>query len=54
MATKELTVLFQELDHANLNKQHLKICIASFLNCLLEFFDFFIVGFVLAFIVKPW
>jgi putative MFS transporter len=54
MATKELKVLLQELDQANINKQHIKIIVASFLNCTLEFFDFYIVGFVLAFIVGPW
>ena len=54
MAIKELTVLFQELEHSEINKQHMKIIIASLLGCMLEFFDFFIVAFVLAFIVTPW
>jgi putative MFS transporter len=54
MATKELPALFQELNNSSINKQHIKIIVASFLNCMLEFFDFFVVGFVLAFIVRPW
>ena len=54
MAAEALEALCQGLDDARINQQHIKIIIASFLNCTLEFFDFYIVGFVLAFIVGPW
>lgn len=54
MATNQLAVLFQELEQAKINKQHMKVIVACLLGCSLEFFDFYIVAFVLAFIVTPW
>lgn len=54
MSTQRLAELFQQLEESKITKQHWKIITAGFLGCMLEFFDFFIIGFILAFIVGPW
>ncbi len=46
--------LFNELDQSRLTLNHYKLITAAVLGDMLEFFDYFIIGFVLAFIVIPW
>ena len=46
--------LFAKLEKAQLTANHYKLIIAAVLGDMLEFFDYFIIGFVLAFIVVPW
>lgn len=43
-----------KLANAKLNKHHIRILVTTILSFLLEMFDFFIMGFVLAFILGPW
>ena len=45
--------LFAELENSQLNSNHYKLVIAAVLGDMLEFFDFFLISFVLAFIVVP-
>lgn len=46
--------LFSILEDAKLTVNHIKVTVAAILGDLLEFFDFFLIGYVLAFIVVPW
>ena len=46
--------LLSRLDDSKLKTNHYKIIIAGILGCMLEFFDYFLIGFVLAFIIVPW
>jgi putative MFS transporter len=47
--------MFERLDDAkSLTGNQLKIIVAAIVGDMLEFFDYFLIGFVLAFIVKPW
>ena len=46
--------LFTKLEKSPLTGNHYKLIIAAVLGDMLEFFDYFIIGFVLAFIVGPW
>ncbi len=46
--------LFAKLDNSPLTKNHYKLVTAAVLGDMLEFFDYWIIGFVLAFIVVPW
>jgi len=46
--------LLARLDHSSLKANHYKVIVAGILGCMLEFFDYFLIGFVLAFIVVPW
>jgi putative MFS transporter len=46
--------LFAKLDQAKLTANHYKLIIAAVLGDMLEFFDYFIIAFVLSFIVVPW
>jgi len=46
--------LLSRLDNSKLKKNHYKVIVAGILGCMLEFFDFFLIGFVLAFIIVPW
>ena len=46
--------LLGKLDNSSLKANHYKVIIAGILGCMLEFFDYFLIGFVLAFIVVPW
>jgi putative MFS transporter len=46
--------LFAKLDQSRLTANHYKLITAAVLGDMLEFFDYFIIGFVLAFIVVPW
>jgi len=46
--------LFAKLDKGRLTANHYKLIIAAVLGDMLEFFDYYIIGFVLAFIVVPW
>ena len=46
--------LFAKLDQSRLTANHYKLIAAAVLGDMLEFFDYFIIGFVLAFIVVPW
>ena len=47
--------MFERLDTArSLTGNQLKIVAAAIIGDMLEFFDYFLIGFVLAFIIKPW
>jgi putative MFS transporter len=46
--------LLSRLDSSKLKVNHYKVIVAGILGCMLEFFDYFLIGFVLAFIVVPW
>jgi putative MFS transporter len=47
--------MFERLDSArSLTGNQLKIVTAAIIGDMLEFFDYFLIGFVLAFIIKPW
>jgi putative MFS transporter len=46
--------LLAKLDDAKLTVNHYKVITAAMLGDMLEFFDYFLIGFVLAFIVTPW
>ena len=46
--------LLSRLDNSSLKANHYKVIVAGILGCMLEFFDYFLIGFVLAFIVVPW
>jgi len=47
--------MFECLDTArSLTGNQLKIVAAAIIGDMLEFFDYFLIGFVLAFIIKPW
>jgi MFS transporter, putative metabolite:H+ symporter len=47
--------MFDRLDNAkSLTFNQLKIIAAAIIGDMLEFFDYFLIGFVLAFIIKPW
>ena len=53
-ATVTFNDLFAKLDKGRLTANHYKLIIAAVLGDMLEFFDYYIIGFVLAFIVVPW
>jgi MFS transporter, putative metabolite:H+ symporter len=47
--------MFERLDQArSLTGNQVKIIAAAIIGDMLEFFDYFLIGFVLAFIIKPW
>ncbi len=47
--------MFDRLDQAkSLTANQLKIIAAAIIGDMLEFFDYYLIGFVLAFIIKPW
>jgi MFS transporter, putative metabolite:H+ symporter len=47
--------MFEELDRrTSLSHNQLKILIAAIIGDALEFFDYFLIGFVLAFLIGPW
>src|SRR5208337_4287846 len=46
--------LLSRLDNSSLKTNHYKVIVAGILGCMLEFFDYFLIGFVLAFIIVPW
>ncbi len=46
--------LFDKLEKSPLKVNHYKVIGAAILGDLLEFFDFFLIGYVLAFIIVPW
>ncbi|MCL6593848.1 MAG: MFS transporter, partial [Alicyclobacillus sp.] len=47
-------IWFERLESASLGRNHFKVIVATILGDLLEFFDFFLIGYVLAFILVPW
>ena len=48
-------MMFNRLDQAkSLTTNQLKIIAAAIIGDMLEFFDYYLIGFVLAFIIKPW
>jgi putative MFS transporter len=49
-----LPSLLLKLDNAKIGKQHVKITVAAFANCVLDFFDYFTIAFVLAYIARSW
>ena len=53
-ATVTFSDLFNRLENAQLTGNHYKLITAAVLGDMLEFFDYYIIGFVLAFIVVPW
>ena len=52
--TFTISELFAKLENSPLTKNHYKLVTAAVLGDMLEFFDYWIIGFVLAFIVVPW
>jgi putative MFS transporter len=47
--------MFNRLDQAtSLTSNQIKIIVAAIIGDMLEFFDYYLIGFVLAFIIKPW
>src|ERR1700757_3595403 len=47
--------MFQELDRrTSLTGNQIKILVAAIIGDALEFFDYFLIGFVLAFLIGPW
>jgi putative MFS transporter len=50
----QVEALYARLEESRLTGNHIKVISAAVLGDLLEFFDYFIIGFVLAFIVGPW
>jgi putative MFS transporter len=47
--------MFEQLDATrSLTANQRRIVVAAILGDMLEFFDYFLIGFVLAFIVGPW
>jgi hypothetical protein len=46
--------LYAKLEQSRITGNHLKVIVAAILGDMLEFFDYFLIGFVLAFIVIPW
>ena len=47
--------MFERLDQARaLTRNQIKIIAAAIIGDMLEFFDYYLIGFVLAFIIKPW
>ncbi len=47
--------MFDRLDRAkSLTINQLKIIAAAIVGDMLEFFDYYLIGFALAFIIKPW
>ena len=47
--------MFNRLDNArSLTSNQIKIIAAAIVGDMLEFFDYYLIGFVLAFIIKPW
>jgi len=49
-----IDALFDKLEKSRLTVNHYKVITAAILGDLLEFFDFFLIGYVLAFIIVPW
>jgi MFS transporter, putative metabolite:H+ symporter len=48
-------MMFDRLDQAkSLTSNQIKIISAAIIGDMLEFFDYYLIGFVLAFIIKPW
>lgn len=50
----QVNVLYEKLEQSRLTANHIKVITAAILGDLLEFFDFFLIGYVLAFIIVPW
>jgi putative MFS transporter len=52
--TVTFSQLFDKLEQSQLTLNHYKLITAAVLGDMLEFFDYYIIGFVLSFIVVPW
>ncbi len=50
----QFEALYAKLEESRLTVNHIKVIVAAILGDLLEFFDFFLISYVLAFIVVPW
>src|SRR5829696_5486433 len=48
------TVTFEQIDQSAMTRRQYSIMAAAILADMLEFFDFFLLGFILSFIVGPW
>src|ERR687897_2221398 len=48
------TTTFEQIDNTPMTRRQYGILIAAILADMLEFFDFFMLGFILSFIVGPW
>ena len=46
--------LYEKLEQSRITGNHVKVIVAAILGDMLEFFDYFLIGFVLAFVVVPW
>ena len=47
-------VTFEQIDQSPMTRRQYSIMAAAILADMLEFFDFFLLGFILSFIVEPW
>jgi len=52
--SNNITSLYETLEQSRITVNHIKVIAAAILGDLLEFFDFFLISYVLAFIVVPW
>jgi putative MFS transporter len=50
----QMTSIFDAIDHASLTGRYLSIVIAVILSSMMEFFDFFLIGFVVSILSKSW
>ena len=50
----QVDAMYGRLEQSRITGNHIKVIVAAILGDLLEFFDYFLIGFVLAFIVVPW
>ena len=48
------TATFEQIDQSPMTRRQYGILTAAILADMLEFFDFFMLGFILSFIVGPW
>ena len=53
-ATMTVSELLGKLENSRLTANHYKLITTAMLGDMLEFFDYWIIGFILAFIVIPW
>ena len=52
--SSQVEALYEKMEQSRITGNHLKVIVAAILGDMLEFFDYFLIGFVLAFIVVPW
>jgi len=50
----QVEALYARLEQSRITRNHMKVIVAGILGDLLEFFDYSLISFVLAFVVIPW